>query len=836
MNRISNIALPTTINSRADGRAERVDSSYQHGACAAVTGNFFEAGGGVLGVPRRVVAPASSDLEQLNDATEDRRAGLTVNAEAVPLPVQPEGTNSEHGQGFTNTERSRAATLPAIGERDDAPEGPGTGGNKPLMGNRAANVVPPAIGSIAGNTFNGGRIPDAQSAIERPAEGKDGHPAPATALSGQRSEVRGQRSDLMASVSLNGWTEGEIAEATAKRELYEQWVGLQRGGVSGNQAAKELGEPHSKFCQWRQAIAREGFAGLLPKRRQCGAKPKFTTEGTEDTEEAVVLPQWFIPAARFFYLLSNRTKDRGSVPEALFLTVSLPNLPKGWTKGQTARFLRAINWDSSRGPAPICPDVLRETILARRREGTAMLPRRVMQAITSPSTTVRQHRNPTNAALDFLSAPGSAIWIQSDSGERVAIRDAGHVVESDDATINVPAVVPWPIGGCPVSDRWGVKLGRFQWLVSADVWSRKVCAYSYTARPRSSYRGEDIVSLMRMVARTHGIPENWRFERGAWESDIVKGAVRTMGSNLWTVYSPHQKPFIEGLFNALWTKLSVHFPDSDVGRFRGETEAANDLLVKCQRGSVDPRLHFPMLDTVLAVFDQVIAEKNATPVSDNYGGRWIPDERFAAREKFRAMDANTEWMFSPAVREATVRGCVVSFAVPVMEGPDGRVISVPFDFSAAGLMEFHGVRVRCYFDPHEPRCAGTIVLAQPHGSRRAGEVVCVAPQVNETTAAIRAALGYGTEGSTGGRTARQQAAAGLRREVRAVVLAHGHSGARPQESEFRDGNGGVTRIETGGERRLGAADVSQRDASHHDRAARRAELERFERENQELFV
>jgi hypothetical protein len=78
--------------------------------------------------------------------------------------------------------------------------------------------------------------------------------------------------------------------------------------------------------------------------------------------------------------------------------------------------------------------------------------------------------------------------------------------------------------------------------------------------------------------------------------------------------------------------------------------------------------------------------------------------------------------------------------------------------------------------------------------------------------------------------------------VRAVVLAHGHSGAR--QSEFRDGNGGVTRIETGGERRLGGTDVSQRDASHHeqrdtshhDRASRRAELERFERENQELFV
>jgi hypothetical protein len=30
-----------------------------------------------------------------------------------------------------------------------------------------------------------------------------------------------------------------------------------------------------------------------------------------------------------------------------------------------------------------------------------------------------------------------------------------------------------------------------------------------------------------------------------------------MDSHLHTVWSPHQKPYIEGLFNVLWTKLHI---------------------------------------------------------------------------------------------------------------------------------------------------------------------------------------------------------------------------------------------------------------------------------------
>jgi hypothetical protein len=803
--------------------------------------DHFEAGGDVAGVLRVSTQRSGTRLSSIEplvhgiSGSSDAPASENFEADGDGgLGVPPAGSEEEALSGAPSASALPGAKVPVLPEMHGCNEG----FTEPALGSLSLAPLTPALSPRRGE----GEAPSSK------------HQAPLTpALSPRRGEGEAPSSKLQTpkdGVSLVGWTEREIAEGVAKRELFEAWVGLQSAhGMSGNQAAAELGEPHSKFVQWRRAIEREGFAGLLPKRRQCGAKAKFQVEdgapltpalsprrgeGEPARTETVFLPTWFIPAARYFYLLINRTEDQGSAPEAVLRTISLPAVPVGWNQVQVQRFLKRLGLAA----LPVCPAELRETVLARRREGTAMLPRRVMQQITASAVTVRQHRNPTNAGLDYLQAPGSAVWITTDKGERQAIRGAGHVIEADDASVNFPVCVPWPIGGCPCSDRYGVKVGRFQWLASVDVWSRYILAYNYTARPRGSYRGEDVVSLMRIIARGHGVPHTFRFERGVWESDLVQNAVRAMGANLFTVYSPHQKPFIEGSFNHAWTKLSVHFPDSDIGRFRGETEAANDLLVKCQRGSTDPRAHFPMLSQALAAIDEMIAEKNATPVRDSYGGRWVPSERFEAAEgrQFKEQDANTEWMFSPYAPEVTVRGNIVRTRVGIMEG-----VTVPFDFGAEGLVDFAGAAVRCYFDPHEPRCFATIVLAQNFNGRRAGEVLCTAPQINEATAAIRLALGWGDDATGTGRVAKAQAAGAMRAEVRAVL----GGGRRVARSEERDGVGTVARVEAGAggactpcagsEPARGAVTGPAEDfTAKREQAAR--ELEEFERENEGMFV
>jgi hypothetical protein len=244
---------------------------------------------------------------------------------------------------------------------------------------------------------------------------------------------------------------------------------------------------------------------------------------------------------------------------------------------------------------------------------------------------------------------------------------------------------------------------------------------------------------------------------------------------------------VEGTFNALWTKLSVQFPDSDVGRYRGENEAASQLITACQRGHQDPRKHFPMLNVALAAFEETIREKMHTPVQSVIGS-FVPAERWenSAFPK-RQLDAETEWLFSPYIREWTVKGMLVGGRVPLFED-----LSVPFDFAADWLPNFDGAKVRVHFNPAAPNCQGMCVLAEDYQNRKAGEVLGLAKQINEVAGYARLVLGWAEDNTNAGRLERQRANSALRREVRAV-LPQGKGGYA--QSEERDGVSRVLTVE-----------------------------------------
>ena len=552
-----------------------------------------------------------------------------------------------------------------------------------------------------------------------------------------------------------------------------------------------------------------------------GAEDRRKDNGGEDSELTRQIESlgWFIPAAEFFYPLANRNWNSGSTPEAIRRTISLPNLPTGWSAKNHRQFARKLR-DAGFNSVPECPKSLREQILARQKAGMAMVPESIRRQIICPGAIVRQRRNPTNAALDLLNAAGSLFFITDrTTGERRPPMP-GEVIEADDATINFPVCVPWKLGGDPCSDKFGVKVGRFQWLVAVDAASRYITAWSYVMRPRSSYRGEDALMLMRAHCAQHGIPAQWRFEQGVWKSNLVKNAIAHLGSELHTVVSPHQKPFVEGTFNALWTKLAVQFPDADVGRYRGENEAACALITACQRGQKDPRQHFPMLSTALAAFGEVIGEKSQTPVNSKIG-RWIPAERweqstFAKRE----LTPDREWLFSPYVREWTVKGTGVGGKVPILED-----FSVPFDFQKDDLWQFDGAKVRAHFDPASPNCRAMLVLAEDYNNRRAGHEIGFAQQINEVAGYVRTVLGWGHDDPSEGRIMRQQIAGALRRETRAVIP-HGRGGY--EHSEERDGVAQVVKLE----KNIRALPVTAEESSE---AALRRMLERDEEQERRNF-
>lgn len=561
----------------------------------------------------------------------------------------------------------------------------------------------------------------------------------------------------------------EASEDGIWKKVFQTEAELVKAGQPRSRAARQL---RAFLTEHKPSLvtSADGLLKMYNRRHkswQAGEDfDKRTTNGAGDSEltQQIKALSWFVPAARFFYILTNRTVDTGSLPEALRRTISLPALPAGWKDRTRSQFLRALGRKANRktgGEIPVCPDELRQIILARQKAGQALVTAQILKLVTVSRATIRQHRHARNTDLDFLCAPGSLFSIHdSQTGEHRPPL-TGEVIECDDATINFPVCVPWKFGGDPCSDKYGVKVGRFQWLVAIDAARRYVTAYNYTMRPRSSYRGEDTLALFRAHCIQHGKPGRFRLEQGVWKSDLVKNALKSAGIELETVKSPHRKPYIEGLFNTLWTKLSVHFPDAHVGRFRGENKEANDLLVACQRGSRDPRRYFPMLSDVLAAFDEVIREKNNTPVKSDIG-RWIPAEAWQARKRGENLDAETSQLFAPWQRTWTVKGMGVGGKIPLFED-----LSVPFDFSAPWLPDYDGAKVRCHFDPRAARCNALLVLAENFKGQPAGKVLGQAEQINEIAGYARMVLSFGDDPSNAGLLARQRAATALRREVRA---------------------------------------------------------------------
>lgn len=517
--------------------------------------------------------------------------------------------------------------------------------------------------------------------------------------------------------------------------------------------AAGIRDSRASLDRYERAHAARGFAGLFDNSEHAGRPRNHDLHATE------------VAALRAARLQVNRTEHDGSTPEAVRLAAR-------------RRQLR--------------PELVRD-FLERERTGR-MMPRALHNELVAGPAVTKRHRNPTDAALDFLNAPGALMWLTDErTGEERFVR-VGDILEADDATINFPVCVPWELGGDPCSERWGVRVARFQWLVAIDRAARFVPGYSYTARPRSSYRAEDLLSLFHGLFREHGVWQRLCLERGTWEANKVGAMLEQLRIPRLTAWSPHQKPFIEGLFNLFWTKLSDQ--PGQVGRFRGEEEETNRILTSCQRGATDPRQFFPLLGDALQAFDRACHARNEQPVKSQHWGTWVPEERWLAQQaeareagRLRTLPAEAAWLFSPERRTWTVQGNTVGGSVQLMEG-----LSIRFDFAAEWLVEFAGAEVHVHFDPAAPHCEATVVLAQNVRDHRSGEVLGTAVQVNKTARYARRVMGWGDDADLGLQL-RQQAAGALTRIVRTILPGRrtGHTAA-----ETRDGLGNVTQLTTGG--------------------------------------
>ena len=549
------------------------------------------------------------------------------------------------------------------------------------------------------------------------------------------------------------------------------------------------------------------------------------SDAGEMTQQINSLP-WFLPAARFFYLLSNRTADSGSMPEAVRRVISLPNLPAGWIEPQRVKFLKAIGQTE----LPTCPAELREAILARERAGAPLVPAGIARQIIVNPSIVQYFRSQRAWSLQNQSAPGSQRrFFNKETGQREIMRP-GDWFGGDDATPGIAICVPCKEVVSPVSEKFGVLLGRFQWLAYHDCRADKILAWDYVIRPRGSYRAEDILNGMGAVCHTHGIPrKGFQFEGGTFNANLVKQAIQLLGCEHWRTHSPHAKS-IEAVFNKVWTQLAIQFPHADMGRYRNENEANCKLYEACKAGHKDPRRYFPTLALVVKAFEEGVARHNGKTINSRQYGRWIPDELFQSAVQaspLRSLAVNGDWIFSPYTAERIVKGMTVSCRVSMFEK-----FSVPFDFGADWLPQYHGQKVRLHFNPRQPRCVAKVVLVET------GEVLGDAQLVGETAQHIRFILDWGDDDQRAGYLQRQRVGNFIRRETRGIGAA---GRVEYSKSEERDGLERVGIVEkrpstAETEETPAARRLAQNLAAIETTEDRRATLADLTRETEHLFA
>jgi hypothetical protein len=377
--------------------------------------------------------------------------------------------------------------------------------------------------------------------------------------------------------------------------------------------------------------------------------------------------------------------------------------------------------------------------ILKPRAGNA-LPKCVVDAMHTAPAIIARQRNRKDGDLHGIYCPGCLRMVNDpETGLRRLV--PGERQSWDDATINFGVVIPWPWGGDPCSDRYGVRVGRFQLLTCVDDASDCCLGFDYVIRDRQSYRAEDVIAAQYRLWQSHYQPERVVLEGGAWQAKRSRAFHAAAGVVVEDATGRPNSKLVEGFFNRLWTPLSLM--PGNVGRFRGEQAQESNIYVACRNGSKDPRKYFPTLDQALEDLQAAIHYLNHKEVSSPKYGRWIPQEMHDAHmmDTVRPRIDQKLWMHAaPVVEERAVRRGMVQITCP---SPYGE--SFTYHFAEENLYNFEGRKVRVYFDPWGD-LSTKVELVSAYRGVAAGtiiaEAVCIedAPQVKRTAEAYRVEL------------------------------------------------------------------------------------------------
>lgn len=383
------------------------------------------------------------------------------------------------------------------------------------------------------------------------------------------------------------------------------------------------------------------------------------------------------------------------------------------------------------------------TAILKPRASKHLLPVEVRRALRASEAEVRRYRDPKSGTNDGLFTPG---WLRmSADGTRRLLPGERQVW--DDASVNVGVVVPWTRGGDKCSDRWGFRVARFQLLAGIDCATDHCVGYNFVMRANDSYNASDVVSsLWRVWSLSSYAPDECVMEGGSWQAARTSSFLSASGVRLISAKGRPNQKLIESWFNRLWTVMSITLPPSgQVGRFRGEMKAENDLWRRCREGVADPRDHFPLLTDFLASLDRSIAHLNTEPVESRLYGVWTPSLAYAPRLSVSIPDSSLILHPSSLSRGHSMPAGLRPFALPVREvrkvnrlGMLSVTAECPFGwpsvyhFSSDEAYPYVGAPVTVSFDPSDIAAGAVLELAADFRDRKAGTVIdlaapCVSP-------------------------------------------------------------------------------------------------------------
>lgn len=383
-------------------------------------------------------------------------------------------------------------------------------------------------------------------------------------------------------------------------------------------------------------------------------------------------------------------------------------------------------WGAEDPESPLRPEV-RAAILDSERSSKHGLPVEVRRACRVGVAEVRRYREPKAALMGEMRAEG-LLRMAEDGRGGLRRLEPGERQVWDDASVNVGVVVPWEGGGDRCSDRYGVRVARFQLLPGIDCATDFCVGYNYIIRGTDAYRGEDVVRSWHKIWEAQGMPDECVVEGGVWQGRRAREFLGAAGVRAISAQGRPWQKLVEGWFNRLWTKMSLALPVyGQVGRYRGEMEEENSEWMACREGRRDPRGRLPGLEEFLGALDRSIEALNREPVESRQYGKWIPAERWGASSRGRRELPVGLWrMALPERHVRVVRNGMVKVACEDAWGGRSQ-----FTFGDRSMVEYEGARVVVSFDPGGESESAVIELAERWHDRPVGLLITGrAPQLN----------------------------------------------------------------------------------------------------------